>query len=300
MTGIAIIQANLDMADDRERRFRTYSNYIEGWLQSLRNDGVSDVEQVEAAMKSVPAGRPAASIPFDAIREHYQRGEMTLELMRQVSRSGSSSLVSVGSLWLPVQAYYAVLAFGCATLVSVNQMVPANHAASKRAIGSIIERTFPRPLAVTVVWDDESALLTLPSSDCSPAEASSHSQLSHVSSSTAGLVVAKSLLTTHKRLYELDVPEEKKRLGRKRLASDHRAAIHRRHRRLGVVDFLWRLRCRSNYESAEAYMHAADAPWDAITFCEGLTSLTELIAESFKIVIQNSVGAKRMSSVTRR
>ena len=132
---------------------------------------------------------------------------------------------------------------------------------------------FPASFGLTAVWDETNSELELGSANCSVADARAYSQLSNVSSSNAELAVAKSLLRTHDRLYELEFPEERKRLHRKKLTAVQRNVVHKKYRVVGIVDFLWRLRCRSNYESPEAYIHATNAPGDAVGFCETLTNL---------------------------
>jgi len=62
-----------------------FNNYIEGWLVTTQDAGISTAADIESSMKSLPKPLPASSIPYQLIRDHFQRGLMTLELMKQVT-----------------------------------------------------------------------------------------------------------------------------------------------------------------------------------------------------------------------
>ena len=164
--GIAGIQAEVDASNERQIRFQTFLHYVQGWLENARHSGVTNAATLEAAMQSLPNPGKRSSQTETSVRDHFQRGDLTLRLMKHVVEQGDARLASVASLWLPVQAYYAAHAFGCSALAANNQFVPNNHSASKRAIGEMVQLRFPASLTANVTWDSSSAELVFNNAAC--------------------------------------------------------------------------------------------------------------------------------------
>lgn len=296
--GAAGIMAGIQQASEQELRFRTFHNYVRGWTEHLSAAGISVPADVSTAMRSVPTRNSNPARTDQQTQGHFNRGALTLRLMKAVTQVGNPSLSSVACLWLPVQAYYAVHAFGCAALSATNQQVPKTHAACIHSLGAVIRRHFPAPLAAEVAWDSQSADLNLSGLSVSATATRQHHVLATVSAANAELTVAKSLTTTYmKKFKDEALPAARDRLKRKKLTVVHKDDAHRRLGYIGLTDFLYRLRRRSNYEAPDAFIHPLRSPWDADRFCNDLVSLVDLVTEGFRVTTAAALGPGQYKKV---
>jgi len=274
--------------------FRTYTNYVHAWKVHT-----TTVRPDHHSLQTLQAATNAGQLS-ETVRSHLWRGELTLRLMTTPPPASFSRIAPIAALWVPVQAYYAVHGLGSAALLAVGQSLPQNHTAFRKAMAQLIRQFFSPDLAVIFqVQPNAGTQRSFRHLSLSMDQCRAQSHLETVTELNCGSIVGKSLLTTYDASIEEKLTEQRRRLpsGRSRLSPGTRATVESQAAAVSVIDFLWRMRIRSNYEDPKMFVHAAWEPESAVSFCKDLTTLTERVCAELKLIVQRRIGAASLDAL---
>ena len=257
----------------------TYYNYVSAWDLTLQREyGIScNSEQVFLqrqqslnAFNKLQGGRPNS----DELTSSYCRGLLTRRSM-ELPIDKFPFLASTVNLWLPVQAYYAIHGMGIAALVALRHHVPQNHRAFRAAFAESLSRYFPFPFNALCRGGPRANDFTFSHLNISAKDVSGQSNLAIPRSSIAHFLVGKSLSTTRRNLIDEQLGLARHRdvkPGRsyRQLTSHEAAQIANKVASTCIVDLLYRMRVRSNYEDPDMYLEGFDYPEQAIGSLRGV------------------------------
>ena len=292
---------SIERDEEQGRRLRTFSSYARAWALAIDESispGPNGRPDVSKAMKTIPSygalqQRGHTLSEIDEIRRHFLRGRITLAMMQLLPTDQDAAIAAPAMMWIPVQAYYAVHGAGLAALTAFSDASPKTHRAFCHAVSSMVGKRFPEPLNTKCIADPNNVRKTvLPTGPADVATATDESALSNVDTSNATVLVAKSILTTRKEFVELERLKATSKLSsnRKRLSSGELDGCWDKYRELTAVDFLYRLRIRSNYGDPEALMIAPLWETTASRYCSDLTFLAQCLVAGFEEITKILIG----------
>ena len=271
-----------DGISESKAAIKTYSNYNAAWCMRKQHEYSLGVEQ--SGLDAFQKLKPSPHCDREAVREHFQRGHLTLRLVQQIPVDEMPEFAMASALWLPVQAYYAVHGFGLALLAATGSAasMPQTHGAfMKVAAERIVDRLFPQPFSAVLRrgydrWKHLPGDLTgVPDSR---ADIRSGLNLERPDEATREAHIAQCLDTTRRRLIE-DKLEDARTRARKsgkrgaRLSSQQQVRIADSVGPTTVFDYLYRVRIKSNYEDTTMYQQGSE---NADTLIELVKSTQEL------------------------
>ena len=265
---------------------KTYSNYNAAWCWRKQQGYSLGVEQ--SALDAFQKLKPSPLCDREAVREHFQRGHLTLLLVQQIPVDEMPEFAMASALWLPVQAYYAVHGFGLALLAATGSAasMPQTHGAfMKVAAERIVDRLFPQPFSAVLRrgydrWKHLPGDLTgVPDSR---AGIRSGLNLERPDEATREVHIAQCLDTTRRRLIEdklKDARTKARKSGKRgaRLNSQQQVCIADFVGPTTVFDYLYRVRIKSNYEDTTMYQQGLEHADTLIELVKSTQELTKTV-----------------------
>lgn len=288
--------------------FETYKNYISSLALYIRNRHGNPPDCFQG-LKSRLAGQGIlSSIPLTpisgALLEEIKKllfNAWNTELVLVLPSSISGEFAKYANHWSPVQAYYSTYLalqayFRCRGLTP-----PRDHSAALNMIAAQIYKENLFPTFWNVCCDKDPTL-----------------QGAHYPNLPAGVAVTQInplttpapqdfwhwygmlLRTTRKRQFEKKLKESgkqfktKKGKPRRRFTARHKAQVLGGLRPTTIFDFLYRLRVRSNYEDADAFILGTMSQADAEEFNNGLCTLTSTTLFLLELHIAARIGGSNI------
>lgn len=131
-----------------QAQIRTYSNYSAAWCLWSQTDYTPC--EAQSRLEAFSQLQPSTRYDPKSVRQHLLRGSLTLNLIQKISVEENPDLAMASALWLPVQAYYAVHGFGMAFLSTkhdVNNLPKTHGAFMWIAAEDIVRHLFPAPFS---------------------------------------------------------------------------------------------------------------------------------------------------------
>lgn len=287
------------MEDDiksSQKAFQTYSNYLTSYCIARPNDVSIDKHKIilrerngiKKCVDKCTQQRIAEMWPY------YKRGKLILEAMNLLPIQDNPKLAIPASFWAPVQAYYAVQGYGLACMILLGQPAPESHTKFLNAMCNHIVKKCYLPFPFNIYCSGnpldeniESVRFTNLSVDY--ATVKNTSVLTFSPEIYYNELIAKALATTRVRFIDFRLKQEgKKRAkpGRKRkiLSSNEKKDIVNKIHETTIIEFLFRLRIKSNYESPNMYLSFSDEDV-LLSFYRNLRCITESLCKSLEVII---------------
>ena len=231
----------------------------------------------------------------------YRRGMLTLKSM-QLPIFDFPDLAPTVNLWLPVQAYYAIHGMGIAVLIALGQSIPSNHKRFCAAFSASISRFLPYPFCSLCEGGPKTRNFTFLGIKTSSAEIASQSNLAHPEPFTVNALIGKSLSTTRLNLLNEQFRQARQnnvKPGRKyrTLKPIESQSITQKLASTSVVDLLYRMRLRSNYEDTVLYFAGFDDLDRAMAHNRALTYVTNLIVTGMRSILCKKVSSSVMKAL---
>lgn len=287
--------------NDAQLGLRTYSNYVQAWASCIQPSSASTATQNElASVKKLQGG-----ISFKNGKGHYMRGSLTLTAMRSLPVEKNPELSKSANFWLPVQAYYAVHGFGLALMSSLNIKLPENHRAFCSLMGTnVLSQLFPFPFNVScggyaLGAENQWSLKNL---NCTNNDVSQVSTLASIRDENCQSLIGKSLLTSRKNLLTDSFDEERTRgvaKGKKRrnIMPDRKQEIASKLHPTTFVDFLYRMRIRSNYDDPNIFVYGQLDTDSALRHYRNIIAMVDTFKELAGNVIRRKIGKADFDAV---
>lgn len=293
---------------DAPYALRTYYCYVQAWAEKIKTlygqptkcfDNMKTATQVLKSVQKLQGGR---TLDKDIVAA-YTRGNLTLKAMETFPIEEHRELAFTANLWLPVQAYYAVHGIGLATMLSLGQAPPKKHAHFKASFAGLVPKYFPAPLNSLCRGGPDDKEFNFDNLDTTAQKVKQQSNLSNPQYADLDCSLGKCLSTTRNRLLEILFGKERSsnvRPGRRRrnLPRSKKQSISDKLHATTIIDFLYRMRIRSNYEEPDIYLFASKQQTDeAVRHYADLLFLTKAIVCSLSVVVRRKLGRQAMDSL---
>lgn len=283
--------------EERERRFRTFANYIHGWVITLDDDfGGFPTAPLESIVTQPKFHALRSRCPrLDRLRSSLPIAWSTEMLMRnELMQFGRTAMIRYANSWLPIKAYYAIYQ-AVVALNSISSDVEDRHRAQINVINDRLrqERWLPavvRLACVSCYPAGTSKFVGLP--DNADMELSNLRRPTSVTE--AKVLVAKSLKTTLSDMMEVKREDWKRTQRLTRVSGSAAASIAAKMPPATIFDFMLRIRIRCNYQETEAMVHGPKDATEAFLFAEALGALTWHLMAFIETLIAGKIGEKSL------
>jgi len=274
-----------------EKTLRTYANYVQAYALCCEDTAALVTEQ-DKLLASLEAKVPA-DLEFIGIQS--KRGLLSLKAIAVPNSSAPPALVVVASHWAAIQAYYAVHGFGWAVLRCLGQSYNKRHSVFvERMRSDVLSRYLPRPFNICTrggLGSSGMRSIEYIGSSVSPHAARELSNLASPTKQNAEVLVCKAVQTT--RFGEIDSRCSSKRMPGKPLTVGTRAAVEKDLPDTSFADFLWRMRCRANYENPDMFIYAKDDRYLAERYCESVKNVAATFCRLlWRVLAQATLGSE--------
>ncbi len=293
---------------DAPYALQTYYCYVRAWAEKIKTlygqpaECFDNMREAMNRLKSIQKIQGGRTLDKNIVAA-YTRGRLTLKAMETFPIGKKGELAPVANLWLPVQAYYAIHGLGLAAMLSLGQDMPKDHRTFRAAFSDITEKFFPDPFKAKCCGGPNDQQFVFLNLNATIKKVKLQSNLSNPKYADTECLLGKCLSTTRKRLLETLFNKErynKVRRGktRRNISKKAKQNIADNLHGTSVVDFLYRMRIRSNYEEPDIYLYASDQQTDeAVKHYSDLLSLTQSIAHPLSFIIQKKIGKQTMDSI---
>ena len=282
---------------------KTYYNYVNAWSLTL-GQTYGDLtspsrsflaeQQTLTPLRELRGGRPCT----DELSRAFHRGQLTLKAM-ELPIDEYPHLALTANLWLPVQAYFAIHGMGMAALIAMGQNEPRSHNAFRTVFADSIVRYLPYPLCGLCKGGPRIENFVFSGIDTSASRVSQLSNLTDPARAQEDQYIGKSLSTTRQKVLDELLGQARQRnvkpgRSRRNLPSEEARRIADRLHSTSVVDLLYRMRLRSNYEDPDMYMVAFDDVDGAVGHYRSLTYLVSVLVEGLCTLVRRGIGTEAM------
>jgi hypothetical protein len=291
---------------DAPYALQTYYSYVSAWVTNCHqlygeDKTLHNINQKFQSLPSIKRMQGGKDLSQD-IALNYCRGKLTFIAMQTFPISTHKELAPTANLWLPVQAYYAIHGVGISCILSLGQATPTTHKAFRASFSDLAGKYLPEPFNFLCYDGPEKSNFQFLNLKTTPQQVSEHSNLANPSYGDINAAIGKCLSSTRFRLLEDKYREARKknvkpgRKGRK-LKVDEKQSITDRLHKTSVVDFLYRMRIRSNYEEPDMYLFNTDKD-EAAKHYHRLVFLTEALINSLESLIKKKIGKSNFNQLS--
>lgn len=241
--------------EDEEKKFLTYFNYV----CALSNYVATNIEQVDELLANINSTKCYRQIQCKRKIVDIKKIEVILRnswfteyQLTQLSKQ--DSYLPIALLWIPVQAYYSSYLMARAYFLSQNHEASPNHQPTLNSVANEImfrKSLFTYPWIMMCIGNDKSPVFLNQIEEStigSNSLLSSNSQLKYIETFKIFLK------TTREREIERIIKQYKHDNNIKKLSSIKKQEIIDSIAPTTIFDCLYRLRIRSNYETADSFM----------------------------------------------
>lgn len=285
----------------------TYYNYVSAWVIALEREYGRDeagVQAFEVSQQSLGAFKrlQGGGRCSDELSSAFCRGKLTLIAMQRLPFRDFPDLAATANLWLPVQAYYTVHAMGIAVMAALGQSVPKEHRGFRAAFSRTIVPKLPFPFAALCGGGPRPQDFTFSGLDTSPGDVASQSNLANPRYSQGHHFVGKSLSTTREKALEEVFDKARKKnvkpnRSRRNLKSEEGQRLAQNLQATSIVDLLYRMRVRANYDDPDMYLAAFADVEGAIAHYSALAHLSSVLAEGLCAIMRRKIGGHAMDEL---
>ena len=273
--------------EDQEITFRTFRNFTRAWVMLIEDEfgSIQSSQFAPNLSSSIAANKNRKSSYSTLVRQNFIRGELTLRAMEYLPVLKQPELATSAVLWVPVQAYYAIHGFGQALISLQNGIPPLDHTTFRKTMIQFM-RKLPGPLAerASPKLHNKTMECGFHVFDVDDEDVTAQHHLETPSDDNASLLAAKSLRATRLALWREGKPKLVPK-GKKRLARGEPMKLWQRLHDTTLVDFLWRMRTRSNYDDVGMFLYATQSASEASHFYSDTTKLAIALATALKSMI---------------
>ncbi len=240
--------------------------------------------------------KPSLHLNLTLVTQHLLRGNLTLELIKSIPVDDNPGFAMTSALWLPVQAYYAIHGFGMACLAAKDGPgnLPQTHGGFiRKAESSLVRHLLPLPFGAVLRNGYKGFKYLQPELVNLPDDRrfiGSGLNLERPKTETRDAHIAQCLDTTRRRLIveKLNRERAKARKPGKRngvLKEPAQIKIARSLWPTTVLDYLYRVRVKSNYEDPTMYRDGTDDAETVIELVRNTQTLATTLCALFAVIL---------------
>ena len=283
---------------DTQAAIRTYSNYSAAWCVRKRDE--FSIRDAQCHLPRFSRLKPSSHLNLTLVRQHLLRGNLTLKLIEDIPVDDSPDFAMTSALWLPVQAYYAIHGFGMACLAAKDgsDNLPQTHGGFiRKAESSLVRHYLPPPFGAELRNGYKGfeflqpELINLPDDRRFIGSGLNHER---PNTDSRDAHIAQCLDTTRRRLIDekLDKERKKARKPGKRngvLKKPIQIEIAKNVSPTTVLDYLYRVRVKSNYEDPTMYHDGSDDAEAVIELVENTQTLAKTLCGLFAAILWQTI-----------
>ena len=284
-----------------ERNFRTYKNYLKSLNLIIEN--IYEKEKFYINLKQsvlnqmIVSRKSTGDIKIDRVKKLLFNSWCS-EIILNLPNDFDPSLKLYSNLWAPVQAYYSIYLALRALIEAKCVQCREDHTTTLSLVASWIRKGefFLIPWNIYCkgcVEYHNHRYYNLPN-DC---KADKVSPLSNPSKENMWDFYCLMLRTTRRRLLERRKIEWKRKENRKRMKKSEIFALDKNIHPTTFFDNIYRLRIRSNYQDADAFMMGTQTPEDASGYHLALTTITKATLFIIELYICMLLGKETFKKV---
>lgn len=278
-----------------EATFRTYLNYLVALARYIEEEYPEKSDLVKAVFNLRGVQRIKRNKDFDSDKLFkLLRNAWFTEIQLHLSGS-DADFMRYSNHWAPVQAYYAVFLELSALFVASNSDIKQSHAAILHTIGSWVRdrNIFVRPWSLCVEgYSKNLGYLNFPHQPAKISSLSSGHRVAPLDSIAMLLRTTREKQLKRKRDEWLQSNPNRKKLSpaqRQKWAKDLPPTT--------LFNAFYRLRIRSNYEDADAFLMGTEDFYDAEEFAKSLKQIVFNTLLSLELLIIQYVGMPTFENV---
>lgn len=272
-----------------EKAFETYRSYLSSIIADFVKIYSTLDNFAEHAWKEcelTPLRRP----PFDSktIRRYLIIAWNT-EYLLELNNFSEIDIVKISNQWRPIQAYYSIYSAGEAVSYVIDGSLVESHNKCIAKLNSFfVERVRIRPFCLCYTGSTRRGIV----SKNIPAGVAPVNNLSRIKSTPVNLIATCVRAEHRNRIDEFEPKKltkvQRKKGQKKRLKLDYDPGY------TTMLNFLYRLRIKSNYKDAEIFI--SDSPDEYIKkFSKDLTSIVNVTLLLFEIIIIRRWGTENFA-----
>ena len=287
---------------EAERDFRTYKNYLSSLDLILKNTyGRQDLyENLKECISSqvIVSRRIATNLKIKIIKKLLFNSWCS-EIILNIPRDFDASLKFYSNLWAPVQAYYSIYLALRALIEAKCVQCREDHTTTLSLVASWIKKgEFP-----LIPWNiyckgcveyDNHKYYNLPNG-CKLRKVS---PLTNPSKENMWDFYCLMLRTTRRRILKRRKTEWKRGRDKRRMRKDEIYALDKNIHPTTFFDNMYRLRIRSNYQDADAFMMGTQNVDDAAAYHSALTTITKATLFIIEMYTYMVLGKERFKKIT--
>lgn len=258
---------------NQARRFRTYVNYLSALGNFIRETYPDPKAIVTTITTSPEFSRIQVSSTRDrGVIRRLLRNAWLTEIQIQLA-AATEGLIPYSNHWAPVQLYYAVYLCTRAWFAACCRDIPTHHSSTLRTVAADIKSRpglFPYPWKLLCEGDPEKNSLSYPFLPDGV-------KMYYVSSLRTDPSFWDSfgmfLRTTRQRQIKRSILDWKRSNRRKLIKTSERQSLVHRLPPTSLFDTLYRLRIRSNYADADAFLLSLENEAESIEFYKALRTI---------------------------
>ncbi|TAN42556.1 MAG: hypothetical protein EPN22_12370 [Nitrospirae bacterium] len=282
---------------------QTYYGYVRAWRERIaRENDNGDLTQAALQIPNVAKLQGGLS-PSQKLIASYSRGKLTLKAMATFPINDNKHLASTANLWLPVQAYYALHGAGLAAMLSLGHNEPKDHRAFRAALSELAARFLPPPLNIQCTGGPQSLDYRFTVLNATPQAIIDYNSLSNpIYSGNLDCAIGKCLSTTRHRFLEemfdkarhCNISDKRKR---RNIPQAEKQTISKKLHATTLIDFLYRMRVRSNYDDPDIYLYAHSQVDDAARHYADLLFLTQAAFSALSVILLKKLGKSTFEQI---
>jgi len=285
--------------DDEQLKFSVYVHYLAAVGAVIRSSFTSTREMGRTLIATPQFQKLKTRTSFDRdLLEKFLRNAWFTEIQARIPRK-MAEVIPYANHWLAVQMYYCIyLAVRAYFLAAFDQKIPESHeAALKSFAAEVMSRPalFASPWCMLAVDDPDVTTPTI--RNCPKTDLKAINPLVQPVGDNIWHLTALFLRTTRQRRLEKSIAGWKEKNKRKAIRSGERAKLVDGLRPTTLMDALYRLRIRSNYEDADLYLTGSASEADAIIYFDSCSRILKSGLMNFELLIAKLIGKDQYGDI---
>lgn len=285
--------------EEQQRKFSVYVHYLAAIAGVIQESFRSTREMARAISSTRQFQQLRVNRSYDDVAlEKFLRNAWFTEIQARIPR-GMPDVIPYANHWLAVQVYYSLyLAMRALFVVALDRRVVESHEAALRTFAAEVGSRpglFAVPWCMLAIGDPD---VTMPNvKNCPKNDLQAVNPLTRPRGSDQWNLVALFLRTTRQRRLTNAIDAWKQKNKRKAIRNSERDSLVAALRPTTLMDALYRLRIRSNYEDADLYLTGGASDEDAKSYFEASSRILKSGLLNFELLIAKHIGRTRYDQI---
>ncbi|HMR98239.1 MAG TPA: hypothetical protein PKE62_03210 [Anaerolineales bacterium] len=277
---------------DQTARFWAYSNYLIALSRLIESEytNTEDLIKFVTSSKGFAKIHRGKDVDLDAVAQSLRLSWYTELLLTKVIPH--KDILPYATPWSMVQTYYAIYPTIRAYFMTMGRVVDKSHETSIRTIGSDFiscKDRFPYPWCCALEGDPSKTIFSL-LGDKYQSEITLSNPLNSPYTNDPREYFGLFLRTTRERLLERKIEWWKKENNKKRILKAEKSELIRNLRPTNMLDALYRVRSRSNYQDIDSFAFTQIHEFDYLNLQTAMCKIAGYTLAVFETILARALG----------